>query len=153
MSKSISIFEFCTFQYQYQYQYILILKSVSESKSIFGASHNSKLISINIDIESSAKFNINIFPNPYSISIPISLYTISAASERRRPNMHIQTLKSTHFLKPLLIGVVRRQIEFEYRHCAPRTKQKFNTKIRSKGGYFGLNSIFVSKSIKRYFCN
>ena len=72
MSKSISIFEFCTFQYQYQ----LILKSVSESKSIFGASHNSKLISISIyiDIESSAKFNINIFPNPYSISIPISIY-------------------------------------------------------------------------------
>ena len=57
-----------------------------------------------------------------SYMVIISLYTISADCHACLPDMQAQTLKSIHFLKPLLKGVVPQKTEFDFMAHVPRTK-------------------------------
>ena len=49
-------------------------------------------------------------------------YVVSINCERRQPDMHVQNLKSIHFLKPLLKGVVLQKTEFDFVAHVWRTK-------------------------------
>ena len=52
----------------------------------------------------------------------ISLYTIFADCRACLPDIHVQTLKGIHFLKPLLKGVVWKKTEFYFVAHVLRTK-------------------------------
>ena len=54
--------------------------------------------------------------------ILISLYTIFADCRACLPDIHVQTLKGIHFLKPLLKGVVWQKTEFDFVAHVLRTK-------------------------------
>ena len=58
----------------------------------------------------------------FDCRIGISQYTISADCLTSLPDMHVQTLKGIHFLKPLLKGVVWQKTEFDFVAHVLRTK-------------------------------
>ena len=57
-----------------------------------------------------------------SSKLVISLYTIFADCRACLPDIHVQTLKGIHFLKPLLKGVVWQKTEFDFVAHVLRTK-------------------------------